>query len=98
MSLSKVLAALSSDLRREILKCIVEKPSTVAEVLNELGKRGFVVKYRETVYRALEKLVAAGLAEKYYEKNRGLCYKTTVSRIIIDLSQGTMTCQPSERT
>ena len=74
MDIAKVLAALNSELRREILKILAEKPSTVLEVQTKLKTKGLKVKYRETVYRALEKLVDAKLVKKFYVKEKGLCY------------------------
>jgi Fe2+ or Zn2+ uptake regulation protein len=90
MDVGKIISALDSDLRREILKIVAKNPSTVLEVLQELRKRSFKVKYRETVYRAMEKLVDSGLIEKYYEKERGLCYKISLSSITIDIAEGTI--------
>jgi Fe2+ or Zn2+ uptake regulation protein len=93
MQVEKVLAVLDSHMRREIFKVISRKPSTVLEVFEELKKGGLRIKYRETVYRALEKAVAAGLAEKYYDKGKGLCYKMTTSRLVIDLTHGTVSSE-----
>jgi Fe2+ or Zn2+ uptake regulation protein len=89
METDKVVSALNSELRREILKIISREPMTVIQVLEELRKRKFEVKYRESVYRALEKLFNSGLVEKCYIKERGLCYKLKASLIIIDLTKGT---------
>jgi Fe2+ or Zn2+ uptake regulation protein len=91
MDVGKVISALDSDLRREILRIVAENPSTVIDVLSGLRKRGFKVKYRETVYRAMEKLVEAGLLEKYYEKEKGLCYKVSLTSIVIDITKNTVT-------
>jgi len=90
----KVIAALNSKRRREILSILVKEPMTVIQVLEELKKRKIEVKYRETVYRALERLVDAGLVEKYYEKERGLCYKLVVYSVIIDLKKGNIERAP----
>ena len=88
MDIRKVIAALDSDMRIEILKILADSPKTVSEVLSNLHKRDIEVKYRETVYRALEKLVDAELVEKYYDKEKGLCYKILMNRITIDLTKG----------
>ena len=90
MDIKKVIAALDSDLRREILKIIAGQPMTVVEVLGELKKRGLQIRYRETVYRALEKLFDAGLVKKYYVKEKGLCYKIAVNHIVIDVTKGSI--------
>jgi len=91
MEIRKVISALDSDLRREILRIVADNPGTVVDVLNQLRKRGFEVKYRETVYRAMEKLVDAQLMEKFYEKERGLCYKLSLTSLEIDITKGTIT-------
>jgi len=88
-----VISALNSELRREILKIISKEPMPVIQVLEELKKRKFDVKYRESVYRALEKLVDSGLVEKCYIKNKGLCYKLKVKIVKIDLSKGEVEAQ-----
>lgn len=90
MDIEKVIAALNSNLRREILRVIAGQTMTVIEVLKELNKRGLEVKYRESVYRALEKLLDAGLVQKYYIKEKGLCYKITLNRVLIDITKSTI--------
>jgi Fe2+ or Zn2+ uptake regulation protein len=90
VEVDKVISALNSNMRREVLKIISEEPMTVIQVLEELKRRKFEVKYRETVYRALEKLLDAGLVEKYYDMERGLCYRIKVKLITIDLSNSTI--------
>ncbi|MEO0252341.1 MAG: hypothetical protein ABIM44_08935 [candidate division WOR-3 bacterium] len=73
-------------MRREILKTISKEPMTVMQVFEELKRRNFEVKYRETVYRALERLLDAGLVEKYYNPEKGLCYRIKVKLITLDLA------------
>ena len=85
MEIDKTISALNSDLRREILKVLAENTYTVLEILNKLKHKGLDVKYRETVYRALEKLVDAKLVEKMYIKGKGLCYKLSMSRLTIEI-------------
>ncbi|MGQ9642110.1 MAG: hypothetical protein ACUVUF_08365 [Candidatus Bathycorpusculaceae bacterium] len=87
MEIDKTISALNSKLRREILKIISKEPMTVIQVLEELKKRRFEVKYRESVYRALEKLVNAELVEKCYIKEKGLCYKLKAKIILVDLTK-----------
>jgi Fe2+ or Zn2+ uptake regulation protein len=88
MDVDKTISALNSKLRREILKVISKEPMTVIQVLEELKKKGFEVKYRESVYRALEKLVDSELVEKCYIKEKGLCYKLKAKLITVDLTKG----------
>ena len=55
--------------------------------MQKLKSKGFNIKYRETVYRALEKLVESGLVEKYFERETGLCSKLSLNRITIQIHQ-----------
>jgi Fe2+ or Zn2+ uptake regulation protein len=87
MDIAKILAALDSELRREILKILAEEPATALEALTKLKRKGLEVKYRETVYRALEKLVEAELVEKFYLKEKGICYKLSLNCITIMITK-----------
>lgn len=87
MDIAKVISALNSSMRREILKILVERPNTVIGVLSSLKKKSLNVKHRETVYRALEKLVDADLVEKFYVKEKGLCYMLSLTRITIEITR-----------
>lgn len=88
----RVFSALSSRTRIEILRILAVKPRSVIEILNELNNKGFTIKYRESVYRALEKLTAAGLVEKYYDrKEGGIRYKLLRKKIEVDFRTGEVT-------
>lgn len=87
MDVNKVIGALNSGLRREILSILSKQSMTVLQVLEELKRRTGGVRYRETVYRALERLVDSGLVEKYYEKEKGLCYKLVSNCIMIRIEK-----------
>ena len=88
-----LLSVLSSPLRIEILKLIAERPMSVNEMLSELTRRGFRVKYRESVYKVVEKLVSVGIADKYYDTTKkGIVYKLQKTRVEIDLKTGKVTC------
>jgi len=84
LDFSKVIKVLSLGTERAILRIIAERPKTVIEVHEELKRRSIPIKYRESVYKALERLVLVGLAEKIYEK-RTVRYKSKFSKIKIDL-------------
>lgn len=87
MDANKVIGALNSGLRREILSILSKQPMTVLQVLEESKRRTSSVRYRETVYRALERLVDSGLVEKYYEKEKGLCYRLASNHITIEITK-----------
>jgi Fe2+ or Zn2+ uptake regulation protein len=85
----RIFSALSSKTRLEILRILSAKPGSVIQILDELKKRDYGIKYRESVYRALEKLVAAGLVEKYYDKEeRGIKYRLVKTKLEIDFQTG----------
>ena len=90
MDLEKVISALYSETRRKILKILAEGPMTVQETLNKLSQLGFKIKYRESIFRALEKLVNAELVEKFYDRKKGICYKLLIRRIEINLIKETV--------
>jgi len=82
----KLFTILSSQLRLEVLKILAEEPENVANVMKKLKARGVDIKYRETVYRALEKLVDVGLVGKFYDREKGLCYKLLVKSICVEIT------------
>ena len=85
----KVFSALSSRTRIEILRILAMKSRSVMDVKNELNRRGFEMKYRESVYRALNKLVDAGLVEKFYDKEEGgIKYGIIKKELVVDLQSG----------
>jgi Fe2+ or Zn2+ uptake regulation protein len=93
METDKVISALNSEIRREILKIISKESMPVIQVLEELKRKGYRVKYRESVYRALEKLVDSELVEKCYIKGKGLCYRLKFKSLKIDLEKGEIEAQ-----
>lgn len=89
LNIEKTIKALNSKTRREILKILAKEPKTVKEVHKILKSNiNIDLKYRESVFKALEKLVDADLVEKYYEKDKGILYKLKKKQIIIDLTEG----------
>jgi len=86
--MSPVIAALNSRTRIKILRLLAREPKNVKEIFSELSKQeGFRVKYPESIYKALQKLVDCGLVKKYYDRERGLLYSPVCSKIEIDLSK-----------
>ncbi|MFX0052909.1 MAG: hypothetical protein ACFE8U_16650 [Candidatus Hermodarchaeota archaeon] len=90
-----VISALNSKSRRHILRVLSKYfgyPSdalTVKELISELSQdANFSVRHRESIYKALEILVKSGLVEKYYEKERGMCYRVVKKKLEIDLANG----------
>jgi predicted transcriptional regulator len=91
MDFHKIISALDSETRQQIIKILGRGPSNVAEIFQEINKiQKAAITYRESVYRALEKMVAAGLVEKYYDREKGICYKLLTRKIKLDLVDGTV--------
>lgn len=95
MDVDAVISALNSRGRRQVLTILSKYfgyPSdalTVKELMSELSQNtAFKIKHRESVYKALEKLVGSGLVEKYSEKGRGMCYRIVKTKLEIDLAEG----------
>ena len=86
--IEKVVKALNSETRRKILRILTEEPKTVKEVAEALRKSYSInLKYRESVFKALERLVEADLVEKHYEKEKRVVYKLKKREIIVDLTE-----------
>lgn len=86
--LKEIASSLNSDIRILILESL-KNPKTVKDVLNHIHKEGHQIQYKETIYRALEKLVNAGLVEKFYDNERkAIYYVLKIEKIIIDVSNG----------
>lgn len=84
MDFNKVIQALSLRTRREILRVIADRPKTLIQIYKELKNKNIPIKYRESVYKSLERLISVGLVEKVYEK-RTVLYKSRFSKIKVDL-------------
>lgn len=85
MDFNKVIQTLSTKTRREILRTIIaDRPKTLMEIYDELKRKSIPIKYRESVYKALKKLVSVGLVEKIYEEKTVL-YKSKFSKVKVDL-------------
>jgi DNA-binding transcriptional ArsR family regulator len=83
------IKALNSKTRREILRILAKGPKTVKEIHKLLKSNiNINLRYRESVLKALGKLVDAELVEKYYEKDKGILYRLKKKQITIDLSEG----------
>lgn len=85
-NLATVMRALDSSVRRTIMLLALEGPKTSMGYKDELVKKGFDVKYKESVYKDLQLLVDAGLIEKYYDKEKkAIVYTSTVDTVVFDL-------------
>lgn len=90
MKLDKVLFVLKPPTRKAIVRILAEESMTVREVREQLSKQGINLKYRESVYKNLEKLVDSGLVEKTYDKREGMCYRLVKKQLKIDLLDWTV--------
>lgn len=79
----KVVKILSQKSGRAILRSILNRSKTFKEVHQDLRGTDSSLKYRESVYKALERLVSAGLVEKIRE-DQSVRYRSRYSRISAD--------------
>lgn len=86
---AKTLQLLSVKTNQDILK-ILGRPKTVMEVFREIRETNeFSVKNRESIYRALERLVDVKLVKKYYsETKKGFYYSRKFTELIYDIKTG----------
>lgn len=84
--LEKFAKVLSNETNRGILKLLYERAMTNMEIYNELKSK---IVCRESVFKALKKLVDGGLVKKFYDKDDRLYYKILHSKYVIDLIKET---------
>jgi len=81
-----VIRALDSPLRVELVKLLLQQPRSAPDIYQTLINTGFDIGDRDTVYKALQMLVDAGLVEKYYNMDvKRICYKVITKHIHIDV-------------
>jgi len=85
MNIELVGKIIGDKTKLEILSCLRKKSSTYGEVFEDLKKKGLKIKYQQTVYRALEKILEAGLVDKKYVSGVGLVYSLKYHHLYIDL-------------
>ncbi|MDP2788569.1 MAG: transcriptional repressor [bacterium] len=86
LDLKNVSRALSSDTRLNILKILVNNDLSSIEVYNKYVEKFDGKKHRETIYRALETLLSAGILEKKYSNERkNVVYSIKYNQFIIEL-------------
>lgn len=85
-NVAQVMRALDSHIRRALMLLALEGAKTSQEYKDELQKHGFDVKYKESIYKDLQLLVDAGLAEKYYDnEKKSIVYGSKVDAVVFDL-------------
>ena len=83
---SSVIRALDSPLRVELVRLLLQKPTSAPDIYQTLISTGFDIGDRDTVYKALQMLVDAGLVEKYYDMRvKRISYKVVTKQIHIDV-------------
>jgi len=86
MIYSEIIKALDSETRRTLIQIIKNDPLTLSEIFDEIKNNNLLdIKHRESIYRALEKLVEAKIVKKFYIQNKGLCYVLIVNQILLDI-------------
>jgi len=78
------IEVLSQESAREILRILDDESKSVKEVFEEMKNSSSSLKYRESVFKSLERMVETGLVEKIKEENR-VRYRSLFSKINADL-------------
>ena len=78
---------LQNNLRRHLIKFLTEKPLTTKKAFKKIKGSEVDVKYRQSVYRALEDLCDADLVNKIYNENVGIHYKLEKNKLVIDFKK-----------
>lgn len=80
--------ALDSHLRRELLSIAQEGPMSSQQYFDEVTRRDFGIKYKESVYKELQLLVDSGLMDKQYDKrSKTIVYSPTTKGIAFDTNK-----------
>jgi len=82
-----ITSAINSDLKISALRSLCSGPKNLKEVIHSIESLGHKVRYRETVYRSLERLTDARLLEKSYLRGKGVVYILKKKQIVITLCQ-----------
>lgn len=91
MEIEQVGRALSNETRLRLLQLIADEPSTAKEAHDRYIDTYTDQKHRESIYRALETLVDAGILTKEYSTERGIMYEINHRALIVDLQTVTIT-------
>lgn len=82
----QIVRALDNDFRLLILDKLTGTAMTEKELFDTLRNERPDLKYRESLYRQIETLVAVGLVKKFYDVNkRRISYISDATKIYIDL-------------
>ena len=86
MEYVKIIQVLHSKTRQEIIRVLDDNIYTCKEIFQKIiNNKKINIKNRETIYRSLEMLVNTELVDKFYKKDKGICYKLMHKKIVIDL-------------
>jgi len=86
MDITKVCKALSSKTRLKILKILVDKKLSASNIYKEYNRIYREKRRRESIYRALEKLVEAEILRKTYnDKEKEIVYELKHKELTINL-------------
>jgi Fe2+ or Zn2+ uptake regulation protein len=85
VDVSRVLNALGSQKRLKLIELLGNGDLSAMDIYKHFRAIDANV-HRETIYRDLERLVAADLISKYYEiTNKKILYKLSTKKLVIDL-------------
>jgi hypothetical protein len=83
----KIAGALNSELKLWALSSLCSGPKNLKEVMDFVESKGHKIRYRETMFRSLEKLTDAELIDKTYQREKGIVYVLKKQEIMINFCQ-----------
>ena len=75
------LKAVCDPTRFKILALLAEEPLTNTELYEKMRKDG--IAYRESIFKALEKLKSAGLVKRNHDEKRGYIYSLNFASLSV---------------
>jgi Fe2+ or Zn2+ uptake regulation protein len=87
MDLSDVCTALSNETRRKLVEVINSEGPLTNREAHEIFEREYRSLRRESIYKALEKLVSSDILVKEYINDRGVVYKLDTDKVLLDLRE-----------
>ena len=93
-----VIRTLNNPVRRRLLTFTFDNAHSINELIDKLEENKIPYGSRDSVYKHLELLVAAGLLEKFYDASKkALSYKNPPAQVIIDIENRTVETRKEEQ-
>ena len=86
MKLEEVCMALADQTRRRLVSIVESEGPLSSKQAHQIFHQRYSDLRRESIYKALERLVSAEILSKEYQKNRGIVYSLCTDEILLNLT------------